>query len=52
MRRIVLLTSLYPTLDKDYTVTPVCHYFVKEVDSMAVLPMQHIRIYALRFGLL
>lgn len=30
MRRIVLLTSLYPTLDKDYTVTPVCHYFVKE----------------------
>lgn len=27
---ILLLTPVYPTNDSSYTVTPVCHYFVKE----------------------
>lgn len=29
-KRILLITPLYPTNDKLYTVTPVCHYYAKE----------------------
>lgn len=30
MKNILLLTNIYPTNDKSYTGTPVCHYFTKE----------------------
>ncbi len=34
MKNILLITNIYPMLDKEYKGTPVCHFFTKEWQKM------------------